>query len=190
MSTKAKGLTYEAWLALPETKQRYEIVDGVLLMSPAPTPDHQWIAQEIFVPLRSFVNDRDLGVVLMAPVDLLIRREPLRTRQPDILYLSAARTGIRGPAELRGLQFLEIPPNLVVEVLSPSNTRREIESKLEDYRRIGALECWLVSPEAETIEVLRFSTEGATTVGIFGADGTLRSEVLSDFTLSIREIFR
>ena len=190
MSTKAKGLTYEAYLALPETKQRYEIVDGVLLMPPAPTPSHQWFMLEIAVRLRSFVNERDLGVVLAAPVDLLIRREPLRTRQPDILYLSAERTGIRGPAELRGLQFLEISPDLVVEVLSPSNTRREIESKLEDYRQISVRECWLVSPEAETIEVLRLSAEGATTAGIFAVDGTLRSEVLGDFTLPIREIFR
>jgi Uma2 family endonuclease len=189
-SIKARRLTYEAWLALPETKQRYEIVDGVLIMPPAPTPDHQWVTMELSARLRSFVNQKELGVVLAAPVDLLIRREPLRTRQPDILYLSAERTGIRGRAELRGLQFLEIPPDLVVEVLSPSNTRREIESKLEDYRQISVRECWLVSPEAETLEVLRFSTEGATTVGIFGVDGTLRSEVLGDFTLPIREIFR
>ncbi|MEK7814298.1 MAG: Uma2 family endonuclease, partial [Chloroflexota bacterium] len=81
-------------------------------------------------------------------------------------------------------------PDLVVEVLSPSNTRREIESKLEDYRQISVRECWLVSPEAETIEVLRLSAEGATTAGIFAVDGTLRSEVLGDFTLPIREIFR
>jgi len=189
MSIAAKGLTYEAYLELPELKQRYEIVDGELLMPPAPTPDHQWIAQEIFVRLRSFVDERDMGVVLMAPVDLLIRREPLRTRQPDILYLSAERTGIRGRAELRGLQFLEIPPDLVVEVLSPRNSRRDIQSKLEDYRRIGVEECWLVSPEAETTEVLSLSAEEAASAGIFGIDGILRSEVLSDFTLRLRDVF-
>jgi Uma2 family endonuclease len=189
-SIKARRLTYEAWLALPETKQRYEIVDGVLIMPPAPTPAHQWFLQRIFLQLHNFVEARHLGVVLFAPVDLLIRREPLRTRQPDILYMSAERTGVRGLVELQGLQFLEIPPDLVVEGLSPSNTRREMENKLGDYRQIGVIECWLVSPEAETIEVLRFSTEGATTAGILGIDATLRSEVLGDFTLPIREIFR
>ena len=189
-SISAKKLTFEAWLALPETKQRYEIVDGVLLMPPAPTVDHQWVMSEIFLRLRGFVDDRDLGVVLMAPVDLLIQREPLRTRQPDILYLSAERTGIRGRAELRGLQFLEIPPDLVVEVLSPSNTRHEIENKLADYRRIGVRECWQANPEAETIQVLRLSAQETVVAGIFGVDGTLRSEILGDFTLPIREIFR
>ena len=118
MSIEAKRLTYEAYLALPETKQRYEIVDGVLLMPPAPSPTHQWIMLEIAVRLRSFVNERDIGVVLVAPVDLLIQREPLRTRQPDILYLSAERSGISGPSQLRGIQALKIPPDLVVEVLS------------------------------------------------------------------------
>ena len=190
MSTKTEKLTFEAWLALPETRQRYEIVDGVLIMPPAPTPNHQWVAQEIFVLLRSFVRERSLGVVLMAPVDLMVQREPLRTRQPDILFLSAERTGISGRAGLRGLQFLEVPPDLVVEVLSPSNTRRDVAGKLEDYRRIGVLECWLVSPEAETIEMVGLSPEGATSMGIYGIDGSLQSHVLADFTLQLREVFR
>ena len=189
MSTQAKKLTFETWMALPETKQRYEIVDGALLMPPAPNADHQWIMLEISVRLRSFVNERDLGVVVPAPVDLLIQREPLRTRQPDILYLSAARTGIRGRDQLQGLQFLELAPDLVVEVLSHSNRRLYIEDKLADYRAIGVKECWLVSPEAETVEVLRLSAETTATVATFGVDETLRSEVLAGFTLLIREIF-
>ena len=188
-SIEAKRLTYEAWLALPESKQRYEIVDGMLITPPAPTPDHQWIMMELVVRLREFVNDRDLGVVLAAPVDLVIQREPLHTRQPDILYLDAERTGIRGRAELRTLQFLEIPPDLVAEVLSPSNTRSDIEAKLEDYRQIGVKECWLVSPEAETIEVLRLSAAEAATEAIFGANDTLSSEVVVDFTMNVGELF-
>ena len=189
-SIKAKKLTFEQWRGLPETKQRHDILDGVMVMPPAPTWDHQWIVQEIFVRLREFINEIGAGVVFMAPVDLLIQREPLRTRQPDVLYLNAERTGIRGRVQLRGIQFLENPPDLVVEVLSPSNTRREIEDKLHDYVQIGVLECWLVSPEGETIEVLTLSTEEIATEAIFGIDGTLRSVVLSGFSLPIRELFR
>jgi len=190
VSTQAKKLTFDAWQALPETKQRHEIVDGVLIMAPAPTPDHQWIMMELAVRLRGFVSERGAGVVLVAPVDLLIQRQPLRTRQPDIIYLNAERTGIRGRSDLQGLQFLEISPDLVVEVLSPSNTRRDIEDKLADYRQVGVRECWLVSPDAETVEVLRLSLEEAATEATFGVDETLRSEVLAEFILPIREIFR
>ena len=189
-SIEAKRLTFEAWLALPETRQRYEIVDGVMLMAPAPTPTHQWIMQRIFLRLTSFVEDRALGVVLVAPVDLVIQRAPLRTRQPDILYLSAERSGVKGPAELRGLQFLETPPDLVVEVLSASNSRGDIEERLADYKRIGVLERWLVSPEAETIEVLRLSAAEAATEAIFGFNDTLSSEVMGDFTMNVRHIFK
>lgn len=191
MTTKAQKLTFEAYLELPETKQRYEIVDGVRIMPPAPTPDHQWIMMEISVSLRDFVNNGSLGVVLVAPVDLLIQREPLRTRQPDILYLNAQRTGITGRAELRGLQYLETPPDLVVEVLSPSNTRRDLEGKLGDYHKIGVLECWLVSPEAETVEVVSLSAETNFTVGVYGIDGSLQSPILGGgFSLQLREVFR
>jgi Uma2 family endonuclease len=190
MSTETKILTYEAYLALPETKQPYDIVDGVLCMAPAPTPTHQWIAQEIFKRLSNFVIDRNVGVVLIAPVDLVIQRVPLRVRQPDVLYLSAERTGIKGLADLRGMALLETVPDLVVEVLSPSNTRRDIEAKVQDYQRIGVKECWLVSPEAETVEVLNLAGGEATAVGIVGVDGTLISEILGDFTLRLRDIFR
>ena len=190
MSTQAKKLTFDAWQALPETKQRYEIVDGVMLMPPAPTADDQWIMFEISKRLSSFVNERDLGVVLPAPVDLLIQRAPLRTRQPDILYLSAERTGIKGRNELRGLQFLEIPSDLVVEVLSPSNTRRDIEDKLADYGQVGVRECWLVNPQTETVEIISLSLEEAATEATFAVDETLRSEVLFGFALPIGEIFQ
>lgn len=190
MSTGSQVLRFAEYLELPETARRQEVVDGVLLMPPAPSPYHQWIVQEIFVRLRSFVRERRLGVTLVAPVDLVIQREPLRARQPDVLYLSAERSGLRGLADLRGLQLLEIAPDLVVEVLSPANTRQQVEAKLEDYRRMGVQECWLVSPEAETIEVLTFSAGGTELFGLFGVDGVVRSRVLADFTFKLREIFR
>ena len=190
MSTKAEILTYEAYLALPEMKQRYEIVDGVLLMAPAPTPVHQWIMLEIAIRLRDFVNERGLGAMLVAPVDLLVQREPLRTRQPDILYLNSERSGIGGLEQLRGIQALEVPADLVVEVLSPGDTRRDVENKLEDYRKVGVRECWLVSPEAETIEVLRLSTDEITSVSTSGINGNLLSEVLVDFVLPVRDVFK
>jgi Uma2 family endonuclease len=80
MSTRTEKLTFEDWLALPETRQRYEIVDGELIMPPGPTPKHQWISRRIFRKLDDFVEERGLGVARYAPLDLLIQREPLRTR--------------------------------------------------------------------------------------------------------------
>jgi Uma2 family endonuclease len=189
MISQTKNLTYADYLALPETKQRCEIVDGTVLMPHGPTPDHQLIARNILFQCSSFVEERDIGVALMAPVDLVIQREPLRVRQPDVLFLSSQRTGIRGRAQLRGLQNLELPPDLVVEVLSPSNTRRDIEAKLQDYRQVGARECWLVSSEAETVEAIDLAPDTLRSLGIYGVEGELHSRVLPGFTLRLRQIF-
>jgi len=76
------------------------------------------------------------------------------------------------------MQVLKTPPDLVVEVLSPSNTR---DGMLEDYRKVGIRECW-VSPEAETVEVLKISADGITTFKISGTVGTLNSELFKVFS--------
>src|SRR5579862_9767523 len=92
-----KQLTFAEYLLTPETRQRYDIVDGKVIMAPAPTSEHQWLAFQLAKPLDAFVRQNRLGVVLMAPLDVVIRSEPkLKTRQPDVTFLSRERTGIKG----------------------------------------------------------------------------------------------
>lgn len=184
-----KLLTFEDYLLTPEMKQRYEIIDGEIIMSPSPVPFHQWIIANLFEALNRFVRERQSGVVLFAPLDVIIRRAPLRTRQPDLLFLSAERSGLTGGAQLEGMPILSQAPDLVIEILSPSNTRRERTDKLEDYRAIGVRECWFVSPEARTVEVMRLSPERLETLDIFGTGMTVRSEVLEELALSVEEVF-
>src|SRR5262245_21951694 len=129
-------------------------------MAASPIPLHRWIVGNVYRVLHAFVSLHRLGILLMAPLEILIRRDSLRTRQPDLLFLSAARSGITEGAQLRGLQLLQQVPDLVIEILSPINTRRDLDQKLEDYRSIGVRECWIVSPEALTMEVMRLSAEG------------------------------
>ena len=172
-----KRLTFEEWRALPETKQRCEVVDGVLCMPPSPFGEHQWAIRVIFGALDRFLERHETGIALTSPYDVLIRREPLRVRQPDILVANADLTGISRPSDLSGLPYLEHPPLLVVEVLSPSNTPRDIEQRLADYRSIGVPECWLASFESRTIRVLRLAPEASETVATYGMGDTLRSPV-------------
>ena len=145
MSTQTQRLTYEQYLKSPEIKARYDIVDGVMIMAPRPTLSHQTILRQLVRILDPFVRERQLGEVFFAPVDVLVRREPLRTRQPDLLFVSNERAGILG-------DIVDGAPDLVVEVLSPSNSRADIEDKLADYAGLGVQECWLVSPEARSVE--------------------------------------
>lgn len=188
-STGAKRLSFEAWQALPETKRKCEVVDGVLVMPPSPFGQHAWQVRVIFGSLHPFLNETGLGMALTAPYDVLITRGPLRVRQPDVLVVNTALSGITDPADLVGMPFLERPPLLVVEVLSPSNTPRDIEERLADYRSIGVPECWLADFATRTIRVLRLTTDSAETIAEYGIGDTLRSEVLPGFELAISDVF-
>ncbi len=84
-TAETKRLTFEEWQALPETNQICEVVDGVLVMPPSPLGEHQWVSDEILVKLRPYLKEKDLGIAISAPYDVLISRTPLRVRQPDIL---------------------------------------------------------------------------------------------------------
>ena len=184
-----KTLSFDEWQALPETKQHCEVVDGVLLMPPGPLGEHQWSVRVIVRHLDPFVTKQGLGIVLTAPYDVVIQRDPPRVRQPDVLVVNAELTGISHPADLVGRAFLESPPLLVVEVLSPSNTRRDVAERLADYRSIGVPECWLARFSARTVEVLRLSGDGVAVLGVYGMGDVLRSEALPGFELPIADIF-
>jgi Uma2 family endonuclease len=183
MTVALKHLTYADYLSLPEMKARYSIIDGELVMDGAPTPDHQAVLQEIFVKLDSLMRALRLGKVFLAPLDIVIRRDPLRTRQPDLMFISNARQYIIGR------QVIESGPDLIIEILSPSNTRRELRAKLQDYQSIGVREAWVVSPEGRTVEVLQLSSESIVRSGLYGLGDTIVSQVLPDLRLTVAEIF-
>jgi Uma2 family endonuclease len=183
MSIDLKRLTYDAYLAMPEMKQRYSILDGELVMAAAPNPSHQAIVIEIALKLTPFVRERQLGRVFVTPLDVVIRREPLRTRQPDVMVMGQELRAIIGP------QVIEGAPDLVIEMLSPTHTRQELQGKLDDYRTIGVREVWVVSPEARTVEVLQLASGAMQRLGLYGLGDLLASQVLPDLRLTVDDIF-
>ncbi|MCH7653545.1 MAG: Uma2 family endonuclease, partial [Chloroflexi bacterium] len=153
MTTETRRMTYEEYLEGPEIKGRYDIVDGVLKMAPSPTRKHQEILGQLYHLLRNFLDETRLGSAFIAPLDVVIEREPLKIRQPDLLFVSNERAEILH-------DIVEGAPDLVVEILSPSNSRADIQEKLDDYAGLGVSECWLVSPEGRTVEVLTAAESG------------------------------
>ena len=182
MTVDLKHLTYDVYLAMPEMMARYSIIDGELVMDGAPSPAHQTVLLELSLKLAPFVRERQLGRVFPAPLDIVVRREPLRTRQPDLMFISDKRRSIIG------LQVIEGGPDLVVEVLSPTNTRQELQEKLRDYQTIGVREAWIISPQAQTVEVLQLSPERIERSGLYGLGDTIVSQVLRDLRLTVEEI--
>lgn len=193
MTTTAQpktGITYADFLAMPRTTQPHEILDGVLCVYKTPSVEQQWLVMNLLRGLHAPTRPGRRGVVLPGPLDVFIRKEPrLRTRQPDILYYSAERTGIRGRKELQEHPVMDAAPDLVVEFLSPNERRRTLAGKLADYAEIGVREVWLVSPEAETVEALALSEGGYKRSGLFGIGDTIDSPVLPDLDLTVDAIF-
>ena len=186
MATK-QLLTYEDYLALPETMQRYEILDGELIMPPAPLFGHQWRSKKIFKPMDAYVEENQLGIVVYAPVDIMINKNPLRTRQPDILYISFEQLEKYGLDAMEELPFLDVAPNLVIELISPNESQRKVEDKLGDYQRIGVQECWLVRSANGTIEVIQLYSSSRT-VERFCRGERVQSHVLPGWQPSVDDL--
>lgn len=185
-----KELTYEEYLKTPETMQRYEIIDGEMVVYPSSTCYHQWVLSRVACLLADAVDKWKPGVILLSPVDVIIRKRPkLQTRQPDIVFLSTARTGVRGRKELKQMPQIEIAPDIAVEILSPDEERRTKPGKMADYAEIGVLEVWLVRPEEETLEVLQRKEGSYESSGVYRKGEAVRSTVLPELTLTVGDIF-
>jgi Uma2 family endonuclease len=180
-------LTYEEYLAEGEVFKRYDIIDGARIFMADPTRQHQEILLNVAERLRAFQRRTGLGRTLVAPQDVLITRVPLRSRQPDVLFISHAQLAKCAPADAP--DPLLAAPELVVEILSPSETRRAREEKLRDYAAAGVRECWMVSPGAETVEVLRLTPQGPEPVALYQQGETVQSLAFPELTVPVAEIF-
>lgn len=178
MTLNTKKLTYQEYLDMPEMRARYDIIDGEMIMSAKPTLLHQTISKLLFMGIYPFVTEHKLGQVLFAPLDIIVREEPLRTRQPDVMFVSNENRGI-----------VHGGPDLVADILSPSNDRKNIEGKLADYAGLGVRECWLVSPQGQTVEVLVLEQGDWRRLAILGMGDNVKSAVLIGLALPVDEIF-
>jgi len=187
MGIATRELTYEDYMCSPEEMRRYEILDGEKTYMTNPTIRHQRLQKILCRLLDSWqIRSGNQGELLMAPVDVLIRRNPLRTRQPDLLYISQPRLQDRADDDPSPL---EPSPELVIEILSPSDTVRVLAGKLADYRSVGVKECWVVNTRSQTLEVLRLTQDGDESVGVFSVGQTAQSGIFQDLSVEVSAIF-
>ena len=179
-------LTYEEYLAEGETNAHYDIVDGVRIVT-NPTRRHQERAGSLYELLRRYQRAGKSGRTFQPPCDVLITTVPLRTRQPDVLFISNARLAQNPPDD--NPAPLNPAPELVIEVLSPSDTVRVLLDKITDYCKVNVLECWVVDLNMQTVEVLRLTSQGAESMAVYGIAETVASITFPDLTISAADIF-
>ncbi len=172
--------TYNEYAAVSEDGQ-FEVVNGVLYMSPSPSWDHQSILGEIFAHLRSFVRVADLGIVGTAPFDIELSFHTIV--QPDVFVLLKEHRNRLTKARMLGA------PDLVVEIASPSTARHDLHAKQDAYAQAGVPEYWVVNPDAHMIELLILKNNVYRSLGLFSGDVTIPSVVLPGFPVQVSQFF-
>ena len=161
--------TYEQYAALDDG-QRYEVVNGVLYMTPAPNIAHQDAVGRFVYYLLSYVEFPGLGKICVAPCD--VELAPNIVVQPDVLVVLKAHKERVTKSHIVGA------PDVVVEVSSPGTATHDRRSKYDMYAHAGVQEYWLVDPVAQVVEVLSLEDGVYQSVGVFEDQSTVISKVV------------
>jgi Uma2 family endonuclease len=172
--------TYEDFLKTPDDGQRYELIDGEIVVSASPILVHQTAVFELAVIFRAFVKRRQLGKVVMAPMD--VRLAPDIVVQPDFCFVRKGSLA-DNPNEER----IAGSADVMIEVLTPSNPGHDLVRKRELYARYGVAEYWIVDPIRKTITAL--SLADGQYVEIPQANGVLASTTLAGLEVDLAAYF-
>ena len=182
MTTKAR-YTYEDYLNTPEGEQ-YELLDGELILVASPNMAHQGNQARLGSRMFIFSEDNDLGRVFFSPTDVVLSDDSgTEVVQPDILFISKGREEIITDANIQGA------PDMVVEILSPSSSRRDWKYKRELYAKYGVKEYWIVDPANRIVSVVMPQVGVLRVKGPYVEGDTLVSVALEGFEVGVSEIF-
>jgi Uma2 family endonuclease len=174
-------ITYTDYRSLPETGPRYQVLDGDLVMSPAPDTRHQRLVFRVARLLQQFVEQRRLGEVLPAPTDVVLSET--NVLQPDVLFV--ARRNRKRIEE----EAVVGPPDLCIEVLSPKSRHLDLGIKRRLYARFGVREYWVVDPGDQTITVHNLAADPTGPGTTYYMGDTQKSQMLSGWRLDVSALF-
>ncbi len=177
----AKLYTYADYLKLPNDGIRYEIINGELYMSPAPTVGHQRTLRELLFALMSFLKKKPLGEVFPAPTDVIL--SDINVLQPDIVLILREKYDILTRENIQGA------PDLVIEVLSRGTRRRDRNQKLRQYEKFGVQEYWMAEEESKTVEVWRKRGNKFVFQACLNLNEEITTPLLPGFKVKLTKIF-
>src|SRR5829696_1919468 len=180
MSVQARPYTYNDLLQTPDDGNRYEIIDGVLLLAPAPNLDHQDISLALTRIVDAYVRRHRLGRMYYAPVD--VRLSPHDIVEPDLLFIRRDRLDI-----IDSRKYVMGPPDLAVEIISPTSRKIDQERKFALYARSGVPEYWLLDGVNRSLRMFRL--DGDRYVAVEPTEGRLESTVIPGLVLDPAALF-
>ena len=171
-------MSADGYRALEDDGFRYELINGVVILSPSPTPRHQSVLFEVSTQLGVFLHAHAIG---RAYPETDVRLDDDLVYRPDIVFLRAER--VRDNWEC-----ISVPPDLVVEIVSPQYRAFDTETKKSDYERFGVAEYWLIDPDRDEIKFYRLEDGKYREVGPTG--DRFASEVIAGFELDLPALRR
>ena len=175
-----RKLDYEDFARLPDDGQRYEILDGELYVTASPSLLHQRLSKRLQRRLEDYFEDRGLGEVFNAPIDLILAQHDIVV--PDLVIVAE-------PGQISA-RAIEGVPLMVVEILSPSTRGRDRGIKMRRYVALGVLHYWIVDPDARTIECWRLEGGEYHLVVNATVPDVLRHPDWPDLTIDLAALWR
>lgn len=171
--------TEEEYLAL-ETNRLIEYSHGSVEVLEMPSVIHQFLVRTLFKLLERHVQRHGLGQVFFAPVS--VQLWPRKYREPDIIFVSAKAVDWLTPQYIRGA-------DLVMEVISPGDRKRDEVDKRREYAQAAIPEYWLIDPERRTVTVLTLDGRRYAEHGVFGEGDHAPSLLLPGFSVDVTALF-
>ena len=183
MTSVVSRLTYDEFQALPRDGSKLiELIEGEVFMTQSPKTNHQMAAGNLYFALRKFCDEHGLGRVFFAPYDVVFSK--WTALEPDLLFIRKERLSIVTEANVAGV------PDLVIEILSPSNKAYDRETKHRVYEEAGIPEVWYVDPEKRTVEILNVGADKRYVVTAeLSGNAAIVSKVLPGLSLTLSEVF-
>lgn len=182
MTTTTRLMTADELWRMPSDGNRHELVEGELrTMAPA-GGEHGAVVMDLAAPVAQFVKANKLGRTFGAETGFIVARNPDTVRAPDFAFISQQRIPPAGIPK----KFVPIAPDLVVEVVSPSDTLYELDEKVEQWLAAGTKLVWVANPRRKTIAVHRL---GQPVRVLTTADALQGEDVLPGFSMPVNEAF-
>ncbi|MEW6302521.1 MAG: Uma2 family endonuclease [Verrucomicrobiota bacterium] len=179
VENQVKRWTYDDYCRLDDG-ERHEVIDGRLLMAPAPDTWHQNWVGELFTIIRRHVKKHHLGQTFVAPVDVVL--DATNVVQPDLVFVAAANGRL---VERRGIMGA---PDLHVEIISPASVQTDRYEKKALYAKFGVKEYWIGDPANQSIEVLVLKNGAHELFCAASGKGRVRSQLLAGLEFDLAEI--
>jgi Uma2 family endonuclease len=160
----------------------YELLNGKIVKRTFPPSNHQITISNLITSIGSYIIRKQFGRMLMAPLDVIFDDD--NATQLDIFFIKKEREKI---IEMNGPVWGA--PDLVIEVISEGTAKNDRIFKKELYERCGVSEYWIVDPPSKSIEVYTLDNQQYTLLDFFEIEGKLKSKLLTDLDIDLKEVF-